>query len=418
MNANHELERRLVDFYASEAPPRAPGRVLESVLATSEITRQRHAVFRLPWRFPNMNSYAKPAIAAVAVIAIGAVGLAVWRGGPPPGPGVVTPTASPNSGPSASPFSELTESFTSSVHGISVSYPADWSAEPATVPWTIGVPGSAVGARDTIADGAANESFVGLASQPLGGEAGEQWANDLLSDPDGYCQPPTEPITVAGAPGLLAHCSDEDTNGLLALAWTQDRGYWIVLYRIDDRAWFDRLLATVELRPEQAVTASAPPLTSTFTSPRYGLTLSYPDGWVVRRTGTEPWTTAHPRHDGDVGDIIDAGPVVEDSGSDQAFIAVASQPLEGTDGEQWAGELVASDEWDDACNAQPGSTIGGSPGVLATGCGVGRVALAWTADRGYLLYFYGLDDYTWYTDTWLDELLAAVQLQPNDAVAP
>ena len=39
MNANHELERRLADFYASEAPQRAPDRVLESVLATSEITQ-------------------------------------------------------------------------------------------------------------------------------------------------------------------------------------------------------------------------------------------------------------------------------------------------------------------------------------------------------------------------------------------
>ena len=29
MNANHELERRLADFYASEVPQRAPDRVLE-----------------------------------------------------------------------------------------------------------------------------------------------------------------------------------------------------------------------------------------------------------------------------------------------------------------------------------------------------------------------------------------------------
>ena len=251
--------------------------------------------------------------------------------------------------------------------------------------------------------------------------AGEQWANDLLADPDGFCQPPTEPITVAGAPGVFARCSDIDTgtNGLLALAWTQDRGFWIVLYRIDDRTWFDRVLATVQLRPEDAVDVSAPPLTSTFTSPRYGLTLSYPDGWVVRRTGTEPWTTGVPTHDGDFGDIIDAGPVVENNGSDQVFIAVASQPLGGTDGGQWATELLASDEWDNPCNPQPETTIGGSPGVVATGCGNGPVVLAWTADRGYLIHIYGLDDQTWYTDAaWLDEFVAAIQLHPEDAVVP
>ncbi len=367
-----------------------------------------------------MNSFAKVAVAAVAVVAIGAFGLAVWRGGAPPGPGIVTPTASPTTAPSNSPFPGLTRTFASPIHGITVSYPDGWGVEPATVPWTGGVPGSVEGARDTIADGEANESFVGLASQPLDGKAGEQWANDLLADPNAFCRPPTEPITVAGAPGVLAHCSDKTTrtNGLLALAWTQDRGYWIVLYRIDDRAWFDRLLATVELGPDDAVVASAPPLTGTFTSPRYGLTLSYPDGWVVRSSGSEPWTTGHPKHDSDFGDIIDAGPLLEANGSDQLFIAMASQPLGGANGGQWAGELLASDEWDGPCNTQPETTIGESPGVVATGCGGGPVALAWTADRGYLFFFYGLDDQSWYTDAWLDEFLAGVQLHPEDVAAP
>jgi len=84
MNANLDLERRLADYYAGEAPQRAPERVLEGVLAQTDTTTQRHAVFRLPWRFPIMNSYAKTAIAAVAVIAIGAVGFAVLRPGPSP----------------------------------------------------------------------------------------------------------------------------------------------------------------------------------------------------------------------------------------------------------------------------------------------------------------------------------------------
>ena len=101
MNANHELERRLADFYATEAPQRAPDRVLESVLATTDTTKQRRAVFRLPWRFPIMNSYAKMAIAAVAVIAIGAVGLAVLRPGTSPGVGGQPPPALPVASPEA-----------------------------------------------------------------------------------------------------------------------------------------------------------------------------------------------------------------------------------------------------------------------------------------------------------------------------
>ena len=35
MTANHELERRIADYCTSEAPLRAPDRVLESVIATS-----------------------------------------------------------------------------------------------------------------------------------------------------------------------------------------------------------------------------------------------------------------------------------------------------------------------------------------------------------------------------------------------
>lgn len=105
MNANHELERRLAGYYASEAPSRAPDRVLEATLASIDSTRQRRAVVRPPWRFPIMNSYAKVAIAAVAVVAIGAVGLAMLRPGADTGPGVITPSSPGPSVESASPAS-------------------------------------------------------------------------------------------------------------------------------------------------------------------------------------------------------------------------------------------------------------------------------------------------------------------------
>jgi hypothetical protein len=252
MNANIDLDRRLADFYASEAPQRAPDRVLHGALAAIDSTQQRRVLIPAPWRFPNMNSYAKVAFAAIAVIAFGAVGLAIWRGGLAPSPGVATPSASPVSGPSDSPPAGLSQRFDSVIHGISVSYPASWTAQPATVPWTSGLPGDTDGARDTIEDGAGSSSFIGLASQPLGGKTGEQWATDLLADPDGFCHPPTEEISVGGFPGVLAQCSDGNTNGLLALAWTEDRGYWIVSYRLNDRAFFDQVLSTVALRPGEA----------------------------------------------------------------------------------------------------------------------------------------------------------------------
>jgi hypothetical protein len=255
MNASYELERRLAAYYASEAPSRAPDRVLEAALASIDSTRQRRAVLRPSWRFPTMNSYAKVAIAAVAVVAIGAVGLAVLRPGPVTDPGIVMRSDAPTAGPSASPLDDLSQHFDSGMHGISLSYPAGWTFERATVSWQSGLPGDTEGARDILSNGASESSFIGLASQPLAGKSGGEWANELLMTPG--CTVPAESISVAGQPGFLAGCSDSGTNGLLALTWDQTRGYWIVLYGLDDRALFDRILATVELRPVQAVRGSA-----------------------------------------------------------------------------------------------------------------------------------------------------------------
>src|SRR5215216_1835162 len=103
MNANHEIERRLADFYAAEAPARAPDWVLRSALATVDTTHQRRALGRVPWRLPNMNTFAKAAVAAAAVIAVGFVGLTVLRSASSPGPGGPGVTSSPRPAPTASP---------------------------------------------------------------------------------------------------------------------------------------------------------------------------------------------------------------------------------------------------------------------------------------------------------------------------
>ena len=95
MTANDDLERRLVDFYATEAPRRAPDWVLTSTLATVDTTRQRRAAIALPWRFPHMNVYAKAAAAIVAVIAVAAIGIVLVRPGSTSGVGQV-PTTRPS----------------------------------------------------------------------------------------------------------------------------------------------------------------------------------------------------------------------------------------------------------------------------------------------------------------------------------
>ena len=102
MTSYPDLERRVTDLFADEAPQRAPEWLLHDALAVIDATPQRRPRLRVPWRFPTANFYMKGAVAAVAVIAIGAVGLGVMRS--VQGPGVEpsdSPSASP--GPSVEP---------------------------------------------------------------------------------------------------------------------------------------------------------------------------------------------------------------------------------------------------------------------------------------------------------------------------
>jgi hypothetical protein len=259
MTANHDLERRIAAFYATEAPLRAPDRVLATALETIDITPQRRALIRVPWRFPPMNTYARVAVAAVAVIAIGAIGLSFLDGRTPGTGGVASPSpttipiASPTASPSASTTNPpLVESFTSTIHGISASYPAGWKLQPATEPWPSGgsINEGAVYV-DVIYQRNTDSPFLALASQPLAGVDPDVWtatAADFLAEPD-YCEAPV-PVTVDGAEGkLYGRC-------LAALVTNADRGYLIWLYRIEDLNRFNEFLATVQLHPEDAVDAA------------------------------------------------------------------------------------------------------------------------------------------------------------------
>jgi hypothetical protein len=243
--------------------------VLRSALETIETTPQRRPVIRVPWRFPPMNTFAKVAIAAVVVIAIGAVGLSVLR---PSGSSNVggQPTASPSPSPSASfgpspsiavaSAPPLTETFTSERHGFTVSYPTGWVARPATDPWVTGVPDFGTTNGDVIYDAVLESNlWIVIASQPLAGKSAVQWVDDMLmqlSSAD-FCDTSSEPVTIDGVQG-------QDCGSAAAVA-TGDRGYMIKLYTSgDDPAAvaaydqaFREVIATLQLQPEDAVDTAA-----------------------------------------------------------------------------------------------------------------------------------------------------------------
>jgi hypothetical protein len=97
--------------------------------------------------------------------------------------------------------------------------------------------------------------FLALASQPIGESTPDEWVAEKMTL-EGECAV-TEPIAVDGASGLIGA---DDCN--VAAITTDGRGYLIWLYTSGDepslaatydRAWFKDVLATVGLRPEDAV---------------------------------------------------------------------------------------------------------------------------------------------------------------------
>ena len=264
MNGHHDLERRIADFYASDAELRAPDKVLADALATIETTSQRRVLVRVPWRFPTMTNNVRLAIAAVAVIAVAGIALAIIR--PPGGPGGdTTPVPSPSPSieptPTSNPTSPpLSEAFVSDIHGISLSYPAGWVVVPATEPWGTQPWGFEDPSADVIHDAALTDHlFLNLKSQPVGGTEPAAWVAETATASE--CTA-TEPITIDGVEGGICV---EDTSAFVV---SGSRGYLILLYTsgdeawlgsVYDRTWFEELLATVQFQPEDAVDASPSP---------------------------------------------------------------------------------------------------------------------------------------------------------------
>jgi hypothetical protein len=268
MNVNQDLTSRVADYYAAEAPPRAPDWVLQTALATVEITKQRRSRVRVPWRFPDMNSYAKFAVAAVAVVALGVVGLTLLRPADGPSVGGQSPSPSPvvSASPSSAPASPtlratpnpiptpppLTGSFDSPLYGLSLSYPEGWNVVPGTKAWAGEWMNFDEGIGDQLHDPVKNsELFITASSMDLAGQSGEEWARALQLGDEPFCQLLPEPVTVDGSDGLRC--------GQQVAAWTADRGYFFRLYTGGDDpratvayegAWFATVLETVQLTPE------------------------------------------------------------------------------------------------------------------------------------------------------------------------
>jgi hypothetical protein len=242
-------------------------RIAGAVLDRVEATPQRRTTWWPPRRESPMNRLFAIGLGAAAVIVIFVVGTQLLGPGEPAGVGAApSASASPTQASTATnqpststgSTSPLTQSFTSTVHGLSVSVPEGWKARAATEPWT-----NAPGAQyvdpgiDVLQDPILGDHlFLAIASQSIGDTTPEDWIAEHVSGWDEGCTP-AEPITVGESSGLTG------PEGCDFAAVTSDgRGYWIALLASQDdppavaaydRAWFEEVLATVRLHPEDAV---------------------------------------------------------------------------------------------------------------------------------------------------------------------
>jgi len=265
MTARDDLDRQL-ESLLRDGPTELPDPSYYAVRHRTESTRQRVVIG--PWRMPDpMNRFAAIGLGTAAVVVALVVGIQILRPSAPggvggassaaPSPTPAPTTASPSTSAASPPT--LTQSFTSTMNGFSVSYPAGWIARAATEPWT-DRPGDYEFIHpgiDVLHDPVLTDHlFLNIASRPIGDTTPADWMAQQLS---GFGCTATEPIAVDGVTGRIGANDCE-----VAAVTTAGHGYLIQLTKSTDdppavaaydRAWFEDVLATVKLHPEDAVDA-------------------------------------------------------------------------------------------------------------------------------------------------------------------
>lgn len=194
---------RAARSWLEDGPTTAPDRPVEDALARIETTRQERGPL-VPWRLPTMNLYMRFAAAAVlAVVAIGGAVYLLGDGGggvgtaPTPSPTeapspTVAPTPTPTPAPTPIDTSTWT-SFASATYAFSLLHPDDWTINPSTHVWTLEEDGAEFGGTEN----AAAEIFhsadggLGISAWSVAVEPGTTLEDFVAA----YCEMNTTPCT-------------------------------------------------------------------------------------------------------------------------------------------------------------------------------------------------------------------------------
>ena len=266
MTNRSEIER-VLDRYLAEGAEQVQDRVIDAALDQVDHIPQRRAL-RGPWRFLEMPTFLKPALAGAAVLAVlVAGGLFLSRSSAPsvggPGLGTASPSASPIPSPSVSaPLPDTADwvTFTSERYRYEMAHPPTWTAAPATRDWSLEADRS-----DWTGHGAA-DGFLGI----YGGEevlvtafaadvpadmSADEWITAYYEPEEGAEPPPPEcvpsskaiePISVDGHAGTLV--VNDSCGDARAFVITDGRMHVFAVWRVDREALLGAFLSTVKFQ--------------------------------------------------------------------------------------------------------------------------------------------------------------------------
>jgi hypothetical protein len=152
-------------------------------------------------------------------------------------------------------------------------------------------------------------------------------------------------------------------------------------------------------------------LTGSFTSPLFGVDMSYPAGWVTR-PATVAWTKKDmPTFDDPFFDVIYDG---TRANPDHLFIGLASQPLGDEDAINWTSRMVS----EPGCFPVETTQVDDAPGWVSASCQIAAVSVD---GRGYVFLGYVSGDEPAlseaYNLAWFEQVLATVRLDPEGATS-
>ena len=249
-----------------EGPTRLPDQTRRAISVAIPTTTQRRRAMRVPWRYFDMTTAPKFALAATAVVAVVLGGAFLIKppasgadvGGATASPGTATPSVATSPVAAAPIDTTGWVAFTSDRYGYDLSHPPTWTATPATSDWSLEADRTdfltKAADRFIEADAAYGIGVTAFTAPVAGGMSNEDWlaaydAPKSDGSPTTGCTPfdKFEAITVDGRPGLL---NPDACNASQAFVFIGDQVHVFSAFLPDEVPLLKGFLSTVRFRAE------------------------------------------------------------------------------------------------------------------------------------------------------------------------